>query len=109
MAFDPATGSAAGIAIEPGNHVREYIFDVVIRLAGSIYTGAHTFPGSQIAGDAGHNANSATSCSCRGSIVDYVWTLWTDWPLPQSARDYNPFYNGGSGDGADVCFVTLFH
>lgn len=45
MAVNPATGSAAGIATEPGNHVREYIVDVVIRLAGSIYTGAHAFPG----------------------------------------------------------------
>ena len=43
--LNQAARGAACIATEPGNHVREYIVDVVIRLASGIYTCAHAFPG----------------------------------------------------------------
>ncbi len=81
--LNQAAGGATGIAIKPGYHVCEYIFDRYFRLAGGICAGAYSYPGPQIPSDSGHNANSSSSCRSRSSIADYFRALWTRAGLEQ--------------------------
>src|SRR6266487_1731236 len=96
--LNQAARSVRGIAIEPDNYVCEYFFNGIIRLAGGLCAGAYQYSGSQIPADVGHNANSSSSSCSRGSIADYIRAFRTDWPLPHSAGNKYPFYNGRGGD-----------
>src|SRR6266581_699353 len=82
VGFNQTTRGPTSAQIEPGDNDRKHTFSDIVRFTCGVCAGTYALSGTRIAGDVGHNAGCTSSSCGRSSFVDYLRSLWTDWPLP---------------------------